>query len=640
MSPPVFLIPTNSADLSLTLQGNEGSHFITRKEFEQWSKTHPSLRPNSGSASASGTSDGGATTPTLPTPLPSSSSKGYCAPKHPASHVLHSIPPRAPSRSSRSGILNYTLHLAISTRLAAYASVTSSSSMFAPTAEDSAIDEKAAGLYKLSTSLLRSNRREGALPLSVERRVSLAMLVEELLCNPDPTMAAIKVALKDVRNSKEVESVQALQPLTSPESTTLYPAGVLAASSSAVGSATSVAQSLIDMKFGSGGDPEPEPTEANNAKNLASLGRESETVFGSSSGSQLTATPHMDYRIVRGQAMRARAKEIFATSILPSTTSIWCRRHRLASCGTCGTTTGASTPMGPPSRRTVPGQGLERVTDGTKRPLIELIPAFLDFSASLLKDLRDRASASDSEESEYTVPLNDEPLSISVTASWYSLLHSFLIQACLEGYLVDGWTGTSAIETIFGCGCGVWEGRGWASRVAQSVASAGSVQAKSVNGGDDDSDSESDSDSDSEEEELAVKKEKDRNTLIEAAQLLFGSRDVAQADFERNMRDRTHEFLNVPEDGSLEFHLIRLNAKYPLSSFENDMVEFIEATTKLFGKPRLAKYESVPVPAGQLPSGDADPFALTRYFSRTEQSDPPHRASDSVGIKGKRRRVD
>ncbi|KAM0750295.1 hypothetical protein T439DRAFT_249586 [Meredithblackwellia eburnea MCA 4105] len=633
MSPPVFLIPSNSTDLSLTLQGNEGRHFISPNEFASWAKTHPSLRPPPPSGSE------GTTTPTQTNPLPPPS-KGYRPPQHPVSHVLHSIPPRAPSRSSRSGILSYTLHLATSTRLAAYASVTSSSSMFSPTVEDVAMDEKAAGLYRLSTSLLRSNRREGALPVSVERRVALAVLVEELLSNPDPSLAVNKITVKDVCHSKEVESIKALQPLTSPESTTLYPAGVLASSSSAVGSATSVAQSLIDMKFGSGGDPEPEPVEANNAKKLASMGRESETVFGSSSSRlQLTATPHMDYRIVRGQAMRTRAKEIFATSILPSTTSIWCRRHRLASCSTCGTTaSGTSTPEGRPSRRTVPGQGLERVTDGHKRPLIELIPAFLDFSSSLLKDLRDRASATD-EELEYTIALNDEPLAINVTASWYSLLHSFLIQACLEGYLVDGWTGTSAIETIFGCGCGVWEGRGWASRVAQSVASAQSVKAKSVDGRDLD-DEDSDSDSDSEEEELAARKEKDRNSLIEAAQLLFGSRDVAQADFERSMRDRTHEFLNVPEDGSLEFHLIRLNAKYPLSSFENDVVEFIEATSKLLGKPRLAKYEETPAAAGQLPSGNADPFALTRYFSRTEQVDSPQRSWDDASIKGKRRRLD
>lgn len=43
--PPMMLIPTNSMDLSLTLQGNERRHFISRKEFDVWSKSHPSVRP-------------------------------------------------------------------------------------------------------------------------------------------------------------------------------------------------------------------------------------------------------------------------------------------------------------------------------------------------------------------------------------------------------------------------------------------------------------------------------------------------------------------------------------------------------------------------------------------------------------------
>ncbi|KAK4704741.1 hypothetical protein P7C70_g1456, partial [Phenoliferia sp. Uapishka_3] len=621
MSPPVILIPASRTDdLSLSLKENE-KHFITRKEFEVWSKTHPSVRP----ALATTTVDG-----TQP--------KGYRPPQHPVSHVLHSIPPRAPSRSSRSNILSYTLHLATASRLAAYAAITSSSSLYSLSPEDAAIDEKASGLFKLGTSLLRSNRREGPLPTSVERRVALAALTEEFLCNPEPATAVVKLVQKDVRSSKEIASIKALEHLTSPESTTLYPAGVLASSSSTRSGATSsIAQSLIDMKFGSGAD---DPAPANFEETKASgSGRESETVFGAPSGrSQLTAAPHMDYRIVRGQAMRNRAKEIYGTSILPSTSSVWCRRHRVASCEHCSisiTTIPTSS-----SRRRVPGQGLERCLS-PKKPLSEVIPSFLAFSASLLTDLRERASSAESEGLEY-VSMASDPVLINVTASWYSLLHSLLIQACLEGYLVDGWTDTAAIETLFGCGCGVWEGRGWASRVAQS---AHSVIAKSNAGDAMDVDSDDSDDDDNEEEELAAGREKDRISLVEAAMSLFGTRDVAQADFERSMRDRTHEFLNVPDDGSLEFHLIRLNAKYPLSSFESEMVEFIESANKLLGTPALAKYEAVVTPAGQLPAGEPDPLALTRYFSRTEQLDveqrmPPHRAWEDATSTSKRRRVD
>ncbi|KAL8293545.1 hypothetical protein RQP46_000246 [Phenoliferia psychrophenolica] len=643
MSPPVFLIPATD-DLSLCLAGNE-KHFISPSAFAAWSKTHESVRPQ---AAADGTQP-----------------KGYRAPQHPVSHLLHSIPPRNPSHSSRSNILSYTLHLATASRLAAHAAVLSSSRYSSLSAEDAAIDEKAAGLFKLGTSLLRSNRRDGPLPTSVERRVSLAALTEDLLSNPDAASAVVKLSVKDVRSSKEVQSIKALQPLTSPESTTLYPVGVLAASSSTrAGSTGSIAQSLIDMKFGSAADepaivPFDDEKRASGSSSSATGGRESETVFGaSSSRSQLTAAPHMDYRIVRGQAMRKRAKDIYATSILPSTSSVWCRRHRLASCETCGTPTEAPTPASRPSRRTVPGQGLMSLP-GSKKPLSEIIPAFLDFSASLLKDLRERASASDIEGLEFTISVADDPVAINVTASWYSLLHSLLIQACLEGYLVEGWTGTSAIEVLFGCGCGVWEGRGWASRVAQSNVGAVAAKAKSNDGAaamevdsdDSDDDSDSDESSDSEEENAAAGREKDRSSLVEAATALFGTRDVAQADFERSMRDRTHEFLNVPDDGSLEFHLIRLNAKYPRSSFESDMVEFIEATNRLLGQPSLAKYEAATPPAGQLPPGEPDPFALTRYFSRTEQLDvepssirvAPHRAwEDSVvgSGSGKRRRID
>lgn len=483
------------------------------------------------------------------------------APQHPVSHLLQSIPPRAPSRSSRSNILSYTLHLATATRLASYTAPNGSRDLLqrAESVSDSAkvdIDDewlesehKAQGMWKVGMSLLKSNRLEGHLPSSVERRVALARLTEELLSNPSPEQALNRIDERDVQSSAEVDALVALKPLTSPDTTTLYHSMATHAATSSR-SATSVAQSLIDLKFGNAVDGEASaPLPDSDVKPFGDSSRESETVFAQgpsafASTSELTATPHMDYRIVRGQAMRTRAKDIYATSILPSTHTTWCRRHRVPSCSVC---TLVSATRVDKRRTNIPGQGLGRIADGKKR-LVDLVPQFLGLSSSLLRDLRERANGTDSDDQvdSFLKPDASSTVEINVTAAWYSILHSLLIQACLEGYLVDGWTGTTAIEVLFGVGCGVWEGKGWASRVAQSNA-AESNFAKSNSGMevDEDEGSDSESEEDSEEEEEEREREKEKAKLVEAAQALFGSRDVAQADFERSMRDRIHE-VGVP----------------------------------------------------------------------------------------------
>lgn len=49
MAPPAILIPqSNSTYFSRTLQGSEGRHFISQREFEEWSKDQPSIRPANG----------------------------------------------------------------------------------------------------------------------------------------------------------------------------------------------------------------------------------------------------------------------------------------------------------------------------------------------------------------------------------------------------------------------------------------------------------------------------------------------------------------------------------------------------------------------------------------------------------------
>lgn len=474
------------------------------------------------------------------------------APQHQAAHILQSIPPRAPSRSSRSSILSYTLHIATTTRLASYTSQNGSRDLLYRAEAESnnrvEVDDewleseaKAQGMWKLGVSLLKANQLEGHLPASVERRVALARLTEELLSNPTSEQAINKV--EQGYSSAQVDALVALKPLTSPDTTTLYHSTATHAAPSGR-SSTSVAQSLIDLKFGNTQDGEASaPLPDTDAKpTLNDRSRESETVFGlgapTPSTSELTATPHMDYRIVRGQAMRTRAKDIYATSFLPSTSSTWCRRHRVPSCVVCTMVSSAKIDK---RKANIPGQGLSKIAEG-KRRLVDLIPQFLDLSSSLLRDSRERANGLGFDDSvdDFLRPEASSAVEINVTAAWYTLLHSLLIQACLEGYLVDGWTGTTAIEVLFGVGCGVWEGRGWATRVPESNKTE-SRPPVSNSGMDVDDDSGSEGSDTDEEEAEEAERQREKAKLVEAAQALFGSRDVAQADFERSMRDRIHE---------------------------------------------------------------------------------------------------
>jgi hypothetical protein len=406
--------------------------------------------------------------------------------------------------------------------------------------------------------------------------VSLAGLVEQVLATPAEGKAVKKVEEQQVRDSVRVEAIKALAPLTSPDTTVLYPSSVSTARAT-----TSIAQSLIDMKFGSSAgedtsaissqfvdDDKPPPPPRSSTVPTSSIpissddsappaasssssipDRSSETVFGTTAGhtsirsSQLTAAPHMDYRIVRRQAMRSRAKDIFSESILPTSSTIWCRRHRVNSCTVCALSTTMDAEAGKKaggrrSKREFAGQALGMGGDEGKS-LAATVPDFIVFTSNLLKDARERAAGNDPAHMGYTLSSSaKDSSSINVTAAWYSLLHSFVTQACLEGYLVDGWVGTSGIEVLFGLGCGVWEGRGWSSRVAPSNGSVSSERPKKEDVEMDGESSESESEDEDEGESM---REALSGTLIEAAQILFGSRDLAQADFEKSMRDRIHE---------------------------------------------------------------------------------------------------
>ena len=438
-------------------------------------------------------------------------------------------------------------------------------------------EQKTQGLWKLGINLLQSSRREGPLPPSVERRVVLGSLTEELLVSPTGDRAMSKIDEESVHPSGDAEELVVLRPLTSPDTTTLY----LSTSAHAANSRSprdrshSVAQSLIDMKFGGKASDLETPPLSIPEKPLdveTSSTAPGGSVFGDSSQtpaastSELTATPHMDYRIVLSQSMRTRAKSIFATSPLPALTTSFCRRHRVAACTVCTTLVTESSERvsdhAQHRRRNIPGAGLRStVSDGgeggTKKALVSIVPTFLKLSADLMADSRDATRAGlESKEVESSEKGKGKEMELAVeihvTSIWYNLLTSLLTQACLEGYLVDGWTGTEGIETLFGVGCGVWEGRGW-SMAARATASAAVPSRKSSttaregtgNGGSQenglDFDEDDEEDEESEEEIKAREQEKQTTELVDAAHTLFGSRNVAQADYERCMRDRIHE---------------------------------------------------------------------------------------------------
>lgn len=552
--------------------------------------------------------------------------------------------------------MSYTLHLATSSRLSSYSSEAGSRQLLQlaelerDTKDSFEIDEawfdaeqKTQGLWKLGANLLRSSRQGGSLPPSVLRRVELAGLAEEALLSPAADRAVTKIDSELVQASAQVEELVALKPLTAPDPTTLYhttsasTTGLDSESSSGRPRVCSVAQSLIDLKFGGQADPseatspvleDEKPLSTSPLDALASTSEAS----GSASAGPTTATPHMDYRIVLSQSMRTRARSIFASSPLPSLPASYCRRHRVRSCAVCQALVTAASEResnhAAMRRKNIPGAGL-RVGDlqvqmvatigggsgaGAKKPLAQLVPEFLKLSAALLRDVKDAANRNATPEGKTLAGGEDAlhealladlvrtedkgvaaaaaasstttakgkgvaadqtgkasvsssgsitpvDVEIQVTAAWYDLLTGLLVQACLEGYLVDGWTGTEGVETLFGLGCGVWEGRGWSAAVplsapsAQPAASVPRSEASRVSrrtaGTASDSSDEDDED-DAIDEATLVQRRKDQEAtlLVEAGRVLFGARDVAQGDYERNMRDKTQEVRAMQLDRS------------------------------------------------------------------------------------------
>lgn len=284
-------------------------------------------------------------------------------------------------------------------------------------------------------------------------------------------------------------------------------------------------QSLLAQKFAAEDadfDPDADPNAASGLS-PSDEGRASD---------QLPSNPHFDYRIMHGQALRTRAKDIYSTSVtqdLP-TSSAWCARHRVQQCSTCTSLFTGST-----SALTDKAE-LSLLTSKRRESLAALISDFLILSSSLFVDLAQDSvgpftpdthstplPGADAEDSAAT-----DKRKFCASSAWYKLLLALVTQACLNGYLTEGWTGIEAIDVLLGVGCGGWDGRMWNRRrvvVQPSASSSGSG-----------SESSEDEDSDDDDEEPET-----NDKLIEAAQMLFSVRSAAQAEFEREMRDRKHE---------------------------------------------------------------------------------------------------
>ncbi|KAH8919418.1 hypothetical protein BT69DRAFT_1300213 [Atractiella rhizophila] len=405
----------------------------------------------------------------------------------------------------------------------------------------------------------------------------------------------------------------------------------------------SFTKGLIAQKFRKS-DSSSTPTAAAESSTRSTI---SHPLFGA------TSTPHMDYRIVQTQNARSRARIVFG----PGVKGAWCSLHRIENCEGCfgEGKTGMGKMVSVLDRRymNLPAQGIAPSgTMGRKKALVDAVADFIVFSADVLMESRRGTSGNgkggekedglwENWENEIlksgsmtrstsndTIPTlgsspkgkekeMPEPIPIELHLRWYNLLASFLIAACLEGYLVHGWKGVDAVECLFGVGCGGWEGRGWASRLP-------SMENLQREGEMDSEDEESET---GEEERRKEEDEKSKETFVfitklhNAARLLFGNMNQNQSEFERMMRDRTHEFLNIPTEDTLESHLRNLSSKYPLSRFISEVREFLLASRNFLGVPQLAQNEEAGktvTPAGGPSKIISSVMALSAFMDRID----------------------
>lgn len=498
---------------------------------------------------------------------------------------------------------------------------------------------RATGLERLVTSMsgvdgpatqLYQTDDSSALTGLKRHRYNLAVLANQIFGEASshlPSAAASGQHLSEEHKGKDPQKTISLHPavsLVNLPRVVLPIVGISTIPQSILGLAGSsgVPMALLQLKFGGSDDARAEP--ADGPLPLSDFSPVP-------SQSTLPANPHHDYRIRHTASVHNRAKQIYDRAALKSPdVDPWCPRHRVQRCTVCSDTALVAKKKSLQGRKSrdapvVPGDGLAYFKDdfilssGRRRPLARSLADFLILAADAF-----HLMAVGSEEACERDNSNNRA-EFTPLATFYELVVDFVTQAVLEGYTIHAWKGKEALEVLFSVGTGTWEERKWAdipsswttpaastmpSRCASptpdSEDSGSSSAASSSRGG---------SPSSSACETSAVSENLDnigdpRYHLIRAATELFRTRTPAQAEFEREMRDRMHEvclllfqllfshllltfsclkFLDVPEDSTLERHLRELGAKYPLSVFEDRMLSFFAAVEALLGKPALVK---------------------------------------------------
>jgi len=259
----------------------------------------------------------------------------------------------------------------------------------------------------------------------------------------------------------------------------------------------------------------------------------------------------------------------------------------------------------------------------------------LRLSALIAVELRRELDGEEQEEREDdapTVPSSSAPRSSSEvpeaacpTREWYALLTGLITRAVLEGYLIKGWRGTTAVEILFGIGLGVQEretadhhlgdvgkghhGSGSRSRVSSQGRHHGGTGSLSYTSpstppslhSDDDSEDDESTGEEDDLEYLSFEPE-EMPTLLEAGKILFpraGShsslmgwsqqtRGDPELEYVREMEERMSEFLNVPaHHSSVRSHLEELSNQYPPEPVERAALRFCEAIARWRGMPEL-----------------------------------------------------
>ncbi|KAG8719654.1 hypothetical protein FRC08_002314 [Ceratobasidium sp. 394] len=256
--------------------------------------------------------------------------------------------------------------------------------------------------------------------------------------------------------------------------------------------------------------------------------------------------------------------------------------------------------------------------------------------------------------------VSDLSLHARPTRAWYALLCGLLTRACLEGYLMRGWRGTTGAEVLFRLGVRPEEGPSYNGSNGVDIINTGGGN-RPFNGT---------SRTPIDERELAAYEAREKAladmydpdempTLAEAGVILFNRESSGEEDseWEREVRDRFVEFTSVPHDApGLGAHLEGIADRYPAEPVERAALRFCESVARWRGKPELETYKKPAVAPASSPGPSIPidqliniPLSATprppieRYFHlpalTPSRSTPTWRASDSTPTNSKRPRA-